>query len=42
MAGEISMPLENEVKEARTEISSDGYDMSIGELINLYRDEEFS
>lgn len=34
------MSLENEVKAARTEISSDGYDMSIGEILNLYRDNE--
>ncbi|KFL45366.1 hypothetical protein IL54_0772 [Sphingobium sp. ba1] len=32
--------LEDEVKAARTEIVSDGYDMSIGEVMNLYRDKE--
>ncbi|WP_188064236.1 DUF262 domain-containing protein [Sphingobium sp. KCTC 72723] len=34
------MALEDEVKAARTEIVSDGYDMSIGEVMNLYRDNE--
>lgn len=34
------MSLEIEIKNARTEIVSDGYDMSVGEVINLYRDEE--
>lgn len=34
------MPLEEEISNARKEIVSDGYDMSIGELINLYRDKE--
>jgi len=34
------MSLEEEIKSARTEIVSDGYDMSVGEIINLYRDEE--
>lgn len=34
------MTLEEEVKAARTEIVSDGYDMSIGEVMNLYRDKE--
>ncbi|MFZ2854930.1 MAG: DUF262 domain-containing protein [Rhodocyclaceae bacterium] len=34
------MPLEEEIVVARKEIVSDGYDMSIGELINLYRDKE--
>jgi hypothetical protein len=32
--------LEEEIGVARKEIVSDGYDMSIGELINLYRDNE--
>jgi hypothetical protein len=32
--------LENELQDARKEIVSDGYDMSFGEVINLYRDEE--
>ena len=34
------MGLEEEIQERRTEIRSDGYPMSIGELANLYRDEE--
>lgn len=34
------MSLEEEIGVARKEIVSDGYDMSIGELINLYRDNE--
>lgn len=34
------MPLNEEIAQARTEIVSDGYEMSVGELINLYRDEE--
>lgn len=34
------MTLEIEVKAARTEIVADGYDMSIGEVMNLYRDQE--
>lgn len=34
------MSLEDEISAARKEIVSDGYDMSIGELINLYRDKE--
>lgn len=34
------MSLEEEINVARKEIVSDGYDMSIGELINLYRDKE--
>jgi hypothetical protein len=34
------MALDEEITVARKEIVSDGYDMSIGELINLYRDEE--
>ena len=34
------MGLDQEVTERRSEIHSDGYPMSIGELINLYRDEE--
>lgn len=34
------MPLEEEINIARKEIVSDGYDMSIGELINLYKDDE--
>ncbi len=34
------MSLENEIALARKEIVSDGYDMSVGELINLYKDGE--
>ena len=34
------MGLETEIKNARKEIVSDGYDMSVGEVINLYRDDE--
>lgn len=34
------MPLISEIQQARKEIVSDGYDMSIGEIINLYRDKE--
>lgn len=34
------MSLEEEIDGARKEIVSDGYDMSIGELVNLYRENE--
>ena len=34
------MGLDQEIAERRSEIHSDGYPMSIGELINLYRDNE--
>lgn len=34
------MPLDDEIALARREIVSDGYDMSIGELINLYKENE--
>jgi hypothetical protein len=34
------MALDQEINAARKEIVSDGYEMSIGELMNLYRDEE--
>ena len=34
------MSLEEEIGVARKEIVSDGYDMSIGELINLYKEKE--
>ncbi|WP_019894848.1 DUF262 domain-containing protein [Hydrogenovibrio halophilus] len=34
------MGLEDEIKNARKEIVSDGYDMSVGEVINLYKDDE--
>jgi hypothetical protein len=32
--------LENEINEARKDIISDGYDMSVGEVINLYKEKE--
>ena len=34
------MGLEQEIRARRAEVRSDGYPMSIGELLNLYRDEE--
>lgn len=34
------MTLEKEISNARKEIISDGYDMSVGEVMNLYRDSE--
>ncbi|NQU06135.1 MAG: DUF262 domain-containing protein [Calditrichaeota bacterium] len=34
------MSLTDEIKKARTEIVSDGYEMSVGEIINLYHDYE--
>lgn len=34
------MSLEKEIKTARKEIVSDGYDMSLGEVMNLYKDGE--
>ena len=34
------MGLDQEIESRRSEIRSDGYPMSIGELINLYRDDE--
>lgn len=34
------MPLVEEVQVAKTEIVADGYEMSIGEVMNLYRDNE--
>jgi hypothetical protein len=34
------MSLEKEIKKARKEIVSDGYDMSLGEVMNLYKDDE--
>lgn len=36
------MSLNDEIKVARKEIVSDGYDMSIGEVMNLYRDNELT
>jgi Protein of unknown function DUF262 len=34
------MSLQEEIAEASKKVIKDGYDMSIGELINLYRDRE--
>ena len=34
------MSLDKEIKTARKEIVSDGYDMSLGEVMNLYKDDE--
>lgn len=34
------MSLENEIKDARQTVVTDGYDMSIGEVINLYKNDE--
>lgn len=34
------MSLEQEIKKARKEIVSDGYEMSLGEVMNLYKDDE--
>ena len=34
------MGLDQEIKERRAEVHSDGYSMSIGEIVNLYRDGE--
>jgi len=34
------MSLEKELEKARQEIVSDGYDMSVGEIMNLYKDKE--
>lgn len=34
------MSLESEIKDAKHNIITDGYDMSIGELVNLYKDKE--
>lgn len=34
------MSLDTEIKAARKEIVSDGYDMSLGEVMNLYKDDE--
>ena len=32
--------LDKQIEAARREIASDGYDMSVGELLNLYKDDE--
>src|SRR5689334_10912723 len=37
---ESMVALVDEIRAARKEIVSDGYEMSVGELINLYRDNE--
>src|SRR5438067_10451838 len=34
------LSLEKQIEAARKEIASDGYEMSVGEIINLYRDNE--
>lgn len=34
------MSLNSDIEKARKEIVSDGYDMSIGEVVNLYKDDE--
>lgn len=34
------MTLEQEIQKARLQIKADGYDMSLGELMSLYRNEE--
>ncbi len=34
------MALQDEIKKAKKEIVSDGYDMSVGEIISLYKEEE--
>ena len=36
------MSLDEEIRKARKEIIADGYDMSVGEVMNLYRDEELN
>ncbi len=36
------MSLETEIKKARKEIVSDGYEMSVGEIINLYAEKEIT
>lgn len=42
MTKRTASSLDDEVLEARREISTDGYPMSIGELTNLYRDKELT
>ena len=34
------MALRDEIQKAKTEVVADGYEMSVGEIINLYRDRE--
>jgi len=36
------MTLEKELAEARKDVVTDGYDMSIGEIVSLYRDDELT
>src|SRR5437870_10728564 len=38
--GRVEMGLKDEIAQRRAAIHTDGYPMSIGELINLYRDGE--
>lgn len=42
MVGNMNNNLEKQVKEARLAVSTDGYSMSIGELVNLYDDNELN
>lgn len=37
---ELEMSLEIEIKTSALEIATDSYDMSVGELIDIYRDGE--
>lgn len=34
------MALKSEIEKARKTIATDGYDMSVGEIVNLYQDKE--
>ena len=34
------MSLDQEIEDRRAEVRTDGYSMSIGELINMYRDRD--
>ncbi|MCP4100723.1 MAG: hypothetical protein GY750_04760 [Lentisphaerae bacterium] len=34
------MTLQDEIEKARKEIVSDGYDMSVGEIMSLYKEKE--
>ncbi len=38
--GSMTMALQDEIKKARKEIVSDGYEMSVGEIISLYKEKE--
>ena len=42
MAKSSASSLEIEIKNARKKIATDGYEMSIGEVLNLYRDDELT